>query len=324
MIRIGVLGAGHLGKIHIKLLQELSEQFQLVGYYDHHPENQVIVAERFGLRHFESEDALLAEVDAVDIVTPTLTHFDLATKAIRRFKHVFIEKPVTETFEQAKSLAALAEEAGVRVMVGHVERYNPAFVAIRDRNITPLFIQIDRLAQYNPRGTDVSVVHDLMIHDVDLALKLAGSTGIKRVSGSGMPVVSPTADIANARIEFHNGCVAQLTTSRVAFENRRLIQLFTKDAFYVLDLLNKQASVHSLFAEEETARANGEVVATYQTPEGNRWVSRQALPVPELNAIKQELADFGEAILSGKPTPIPLVEAADALQVVEEIYDKLV
>ncbi|MFN3940819.1 MAG: Gfo/Idh/MocA family protein, partial [Chitinophagales bacterium] len=209
MIRIGVLGAGHLGKIHIKLLKEISA-FQLVGFYDPDEATAINVSESLGVPYFTDMQHLIDAVDAVDIVTPTLSHYDCARKALKKTKHIFIEKPLANTVEEAKEMISLVQEANVKAQVGHVERFNPAFLAIKNTALNPMFIEAHRLANFNPRGTDVSVILDLMIHDIDLVLSMVKST-VRRIHASGVSVISQTPDIANARIEFDNGCVANLT-----------------------------------------------------------------------------------------------------------------
>ena len=241
MIRIGVLGAGHLGKIHIKLLKQIPE-FELVGFFDPNKKKTAKAEEEFGIKSFESIQQLVAEVDAVDVVTPTLSHYECAALALKNSKHVFVEKPITNTVEEAKDLIRLAEEANVKVQVGHVERFNPAFIAARPYCKHPMFIESHRLAQFNPRGTDVSVVLDLMIHDIDIILSMVNSN-VKQISASGVAVVSDTPDIANARIEFDNGCVANLTSSRISMKNMRKSRFFQKDAYISVDFLDKVCEV---------------------------------------------------------------------------------
>ncbi|MGB0918173.1 MAG: Gfo/Idh/MocA family protein, partial [Flavobacteriales bacterium] len=218
-LKVGVLGAGHLGKIHLKLLSE-TEGYNLVGFYDPDPDQASFTKQEFGIEAFSSIEALIDAVDVVDVVTPTLSHYECASVALRKSKHVFIEKPVTNTPEEAESLMKLAHEANVKVQIGHVERFNPAFIASKPFINQPMFIESHRLAQFNPRGTDVPVVMDLMIHDIDIVLSIVKSP-VKRISASGVAVVSSTPDIANARIEFANGCVANLTASRISLKNMR-------------------------------------------------------------------------------------------------------
>jgi predicted dehydrogenase len=237
MLKVGVLGAGHLGKIHIRLLLELSDQYEFIGFYDPSPEQASAISAEFGIRSFSTIEALIDAVDVVDIVTPTLAHYDCAAQALKASKHVFIEKPLTETLEEAKTLINLAHEANVKVQVGHVERFNPAFQAALPYLNKPMFIETHRLAQFNPRGCDVPVVLDLMIHDLDIILSVVKS-GVRRVSASGVAVVSDTPDIANARIEFDNGCVANLTASRISLKNMRKSRFYaTKEPAIVNDYL---------------------------------------------------------------------------------------
>ncbi|MFT7345511.1 MAG: putative dehydrogenase, partial [Lentimonas sp.] len=245
MLKVGVLGAGHLGKIHIRLLLGLKDKFEFVGFYDPNPENAAKVAEEYKIKAFSDMNELIEEVDCLDIVTPTLSHYVCASKAIKASKHVFIEKPVTETLEEARSLISLSREAGVKVQVGHVERFNPAFREAIAHLGSPMFIETHRLAQFNPRGTDVPVVLDLMIHDIDIILSVVKSN-VKRVSASGVSVVSDTPDITNARIEFENGCVANLTASRISMKNMRKSRFFQKDAYISVDFLTKETEVVSM------------------------------------------------------------------------------
>ena len=229
MLKAGVLGAGHLGKIHLRLLNQ-SNKFELVGFYDADPENAKRVVEEFGYTYFDSIDGLIEAVDVVDIVTPTLSHYDCAKQAIKKGKHIFIEKPITNTVEEAETIRTLVAEHGVKGQVGHVERFNPAFIGVKEQIKNPMFIECHRLAEFNPRGTDVPVVLDLMIHDIDIILSVVQSP-VKHISASGVSVVSETPDIANARIEFKNGCVANLTASRISLKNMRKTRFFQKDAY---------------------------------------------------------------------------------------------
>ena len=320
MIKIGVLGAGHLGKIHIKLLKEI-DAFELVGFYDANAATAVIVENEFGVKRFETIEELLEVVDAVDIVTPTITHYDCASKAIRNSKHVFIEKPITNTIEEAKSLIGLSKEANVKVQVGHVERFNPAFIAAREYCSGPMFIESHRLAQFNPRGTDVSVVLDLMIHDIDAILSVVKSN-IKRISASGVAVVSDSPDIANARIEFDNGCVANLTASRISLKNMRKSRFFQKDAYISIDYLDKKVELIRL------KNVTGEpdplaVIVDLGSAKGSKQIYFENPKTHPTNAIKMELEMFAESI-NNNTTPI--VSADDgykALDVAYKIIEKM-
>lgn len=321
MLKIGVLGAGHLGKIHIRLLLELNEQFEFVGFFDPSEENAKTAIETFNIKRFDTIEALLDEVDCVDIVTPTITHFDCASKALRKSKHVFIEKPVTQTVEEAKVLIELAHEAGVKVQVGHVERFNPAFQAALPYFNSPMFIETHRLAQFNPRGTDVPVVLDLMIHDIDAILSVVKS-GVKRISASGVAVVSDTPDIANARIEFDNGCVANLTASRISMKNMRKSRFFQKDAYISVDFLEKEMEVVSM---QDVVGEPGPFDMVFDMGEG-KPVKKILFDKPELeptNAIKEELFTFYEAIVNDTTPIVPIEDGYLALNVAQKIVDKL-
>ncbi len=320
MLKIGVLGAGHLGKIHIRLIKEI-DHYELVGFYDPDAKNATIAAEEFGIPRFDSIEALMDAVDVVDIVTPTLSHYECAAMALKNSKHVFIEKPVTNTTDEAKSLMQLAEEANVKVQVGHVERFNPAFITARPHFDQPMFIETHRLAQFNPRGTDVSVVLDLMIHDIDIILSVVKSN-IKRISASGVAVVSDTPDIANARIEFDNGCVANLTASRMSLKNMRKSRFFQKDAYIAVDFLEKAVEIVQMKGIEgepdpfamtlDLGEGKGMKEIMFQTPE-----------ITPNNAIKEELDTFAKSIMNNT---VPLVTIHDgyyALDVAHKIIEKL-
>ncbi len=239
MLKVGVLGAGHLGKIHLRLLNE-SQKYTLIGFHDPDAINSKKVEAEFGYSYFDNINKLIDAVDVVDIVTPTLSHFDCAKKAMEKGKHVFIEKPITNTLEEAETLLSLEEKHNVKGQVGHVERFNPAFMAVRDKIQNPMFIETHRLAEFNPRGTDVPVVLDLMIHDIDAILSVVNSE-VKQINASGVSVISNSPDIANARIEFENGCVANLTASRISLKNMRKSRFFQRDAYISIDFLEKKS-----------------------------------------------------------------------------------
>ena len=250
MLKIGVLGAGHLGKIHIKCIKQI-ENYELVGFYDPIEETARKVESEMEVKCFDSIDSLIDAVDVVDIVTPTIQHFACASKALQRSKHVFIEKPIVATPEEANALIKLADEAKVKVQVGHVERFNPAFFAAEPFIKSPLFIEAHRLAQFNPRGTDVPVVLDLMVHDLDILLSIVKSP-VTHISASGISIVSPTPDITNARIEFENGTVANLTTSRISMKNMRKTRIFQRDAYITVDFLDKVCEIVRIHDEVDT------------------------------------------------------------------------
>ncbi len=321
MLKIGVFGAGHLGKIHIRLIKELSNEFELVGFYDPSDSIAEAVIEQFGITRYSSPEELLDVVDAIDIVTPTVAHFELAAMVIKRSKHVFIEKPITETYEEAQQLIRLAEEAGVKVQVGHVERFNPAFQAARPFLGSPMFIETHRLAQFNPRGTDVPVVLDLMIHDLDIILSVVNA-GVKQISASGVAVVSDTPDIANARIEFQNGCVANLTASRISMKNMRKSRFFQRDAYISVDFLAKELEVVRM----ETINGEPDPFDIVFDMGDGKPVKKIFFDKPEIgesNAIKEELFTFHEAIVNDTEPIVSIIDGSRALDVALQIMEKV-
>lgn len=321
MLKIGVLGAGHLGKIHIRLLLELKDEFEFVGFYDPSDDNAADAIEKFGIQRYETIQDLLNVVDCVDIVTPTLAHYDCASQALRNSKHVFIEKPVTQTVDEARSLMELAREADVKVQVGHVERFNPAFQSAIPYFNKPMFIETHRLAQFNPRGTDVPVVLDLMIHDLDIILSVVKS-GIKRISASGVSVVSDTPDITNARIEFDNGCVANLTASRISMKNMRKSRFFQKDAYISVDFLTKELEVVRM---EDVKGEPSPFDIIFDLGEGkpSKKIYFDKPDIEETNAIKEELRTFAESIKNDITPLVSLDDGYRALDVAQKILDKL-
>ncbi|MCB0478085.1 MAG: Gfo/Idh/MocA family oxidoreductase [Crocinitomicaceae bacterium] len=321
MIKIGVFGAGHLGKIHIKLIQELKDTFELVGFYDPSDENAKLAIEQYGVERYSNLEDLMEKVDAVDIVTPTLSHFDVASKAIKSSKHVFIEKPVTETLDEAKILLNLCEEADVKVQVGHVERFNPAFLKASETIQNPMFIETHRLAQFNPRGCDVPVVLDLMIHDIDIILSVVKSN-IRRISASGVAIVSDTPDICNARIEFDNGCVANLTSSRISLKNMRKSRFFQKDAYISVDFLTKELEVVKM-KDLEGEPDPFDMVLELGEGKPSKLIMFDKPEIDELNAIKEELRTFAESIATNSPTRVSLHDGYSALKVATDILEKL-
>ncbi len=320
MIKIGILGAGHLGKIHIRLLKEI-ENFEVIGFYDANPEAAKLVEQEFEIKCFDSIEELLDLVDAVDIVTPTITHYTCASKAIKKSKHIFIEKPVTNTIEEAKTLIGLSKEANVKVQVGHVERFNPAFMAAREYCSNPMFIETHRLAQFNPRGTDVSVVLDLMIHDIDIILSVVKSN-IKRISASGVAVVSDTPDIANARIEFDNGCVANLTASRISMKNMRKSRFFQKDAYISVDFLDKKVDVISLKNVEGDIDPLA-VTIDLGKGKGSKQIFFENPIISPTNAIKMELEAFANSIINNTTPLVSIDDGYKALDVAYKIIEKM-
>lgn len=320
MIKAGVLGAGHLGKIHIKLLKEIPK-FNLIGFYDANADVRKQVSEEYKIKAFASMEELIDECDALDIVTPTLFHYECAAKAIKRTKHVFIEKPVTTTIEEAKSLIGLIKEANVIAQIGHVERFNPSFIAAKNYFSNPMFIETHRLAQFNPRGTDVSVVLDLMIHDIDIILSLVNSN-IKKISANGVAVVSDSPDIANARIEFDNGCVANLTASRISMKNMRKSRFFQRDAYISIDFLDKKVEVIRL-KEVKGQPGPFDIVIDLGENKGSKQIYFENPEILPTNAIKAELETFADCIISKKTPPVSIDDGYRALNVAYQIIEKM-
>ena len=317
MIKVGVLGAGHLGKIHLRLLQQ-SEKYELVGFYDPFDDNATKVAAEFGYTKFESIDTLIDAVDVVDIVTPTLSHFDCAVSAIKKGKHVFIEKPISNTVEEAETIIKLAKEYNVKGQVGHVERFNPAFSAVKNQIINPMFIETHRLAEFNPRGTDVPVVLDLMIHDIDAILSVVKSP-VKAVHASGVSVISDSPDIANARLEFENGCVANITSSRISMKNMRKARFFQKDAYISVDYLEKACEIVKM---KDAPEQPGDFDMILQNAEGvKKQIYFDNPNVDANNAILDELETFADAINNNSTPIVTLEDGTNALRVAYQIID---
>lgn len=320
MIKIGILGIGHLGKIHLKLLKEISA-FHLVGFYDIDSEKSQQAEKEFGVKNFSSVDELLNECDAIDIVTPTVTHHPLAIKALKNSKHLFIEKPLCSTLDEAKQIMALAQEADVKVQVGHVERFNPAFLSVKNYFDQPLFIETHRLAQFNPRGTDVSVILDLMIHDIDIVLSVV-KANVKKINASGVAVVSDTPDITNARLEFDNGAVANITASRISMKNMRKSRFFQRDAYISVDFLHKKTEVirlKNILGEPDPLA----VTIDLGNGKGVKQIFFDNPKIEESNAIKMELESFAHSIAEDKPAVVSVEDGFRAMDVAFKVMEKI-
>lgn len=320
MLKIGVLGAGHLGKIHLRLLNQ-SEKYQLVGFFDPLEENALKVATEFGYKKFDSIAELISAVDVVDIVTPTIQHFECAKMVIEAGKHIFIEKPIATTVEEAEEIVALATKFNVKGQVGHVERFNPAFTAVKDMIDKPMFIETHRLAEFNPRGTDVPVVLDLMIHDIDIVLSVVKSR-IKKISASGVAVISDTHDITNARLEFENGAVANLTASRISLKNMRKSRFFQKDAYISVDFLTKELEVVRM--QDVIGEADPfDIVLDLGPNKAPKKIFIDKPELQEINAIKEELKSFYDAITQNVSPKVTVEDGCAAMEVAIEIIEKL-
>ena len=318
LLKIGVLGAGHLGKIHLRCILQADQVYALAGFYDPNPDTSRETALQFNIRAFPSAEALIEAVDVVDIVTPTPSHFALAEKAILAGKHVFVEKPLTRTLEEAQQLIQLSRAHRVQVQVGHVERFNPALLALKGQDLNPMFIEAHRLASFNPRGADVSVVLDLMIHDLDIVLSMVHSP-VKQVAASGVAVVSETPDIANARIEFENGCVANLTASRISLKQMRKVRLFQRDAYISLDFLDKKAQVVRLFQPEDLVLPTDAPAISLDTPRGPRLLVMDNPEIEAGNAIQMELETFADSIFEHTRPKVDIEDGYSALQLAYRI-----
>lgn len=317
-LRIGILGAGHLGRFHIQQAQEIDD-LEVVGFYDPDPQKVKKAEEDFSIKGFDSMDELIDSVDIVDVVTPTLSHYDCASSALRKFKNVFIEKPITNTIEEARSLLNLVHEAKVKVQVGHVERFNPAFVVAKEHIKTPQFIETHRLAEFNPRGTDVSVVLDLMIHDIDIILSVVNSP-VKKISASGVAVVSDTPDIANARLEFVDGCVANITASRISLKNMRKSRFFQRDAYISVDFLEKKSEIVTM-EDVEGEPDPFDITVDLGPGKGSKKISFDKPEIEPVNAIKEELKSFVDSIKNDTDEVVSIEDGLNALEIAYKILD---
>lgn len=317
MLTIGVLGVGHLGKFHLNNWKGM-EGVRIAGFFDPNDENAQTVAEQYGIPRFNDAATLMDACDAVDIVAPTTQHFELCKLAITKGKHVFVEKPLANTMDEARELVKLAREANIRFQVGHVERFNPAFLALKEYQLQPMFIEVHRLAQFNPRGTDVSVILDLMIHDIDIILHLVNSN-VKYISANGVAVMSDTPDIANVRIEFDNGCVANLTSSRISMKKMRKMRLFQKDAYIGIDFLEKKTEIIKLHSPSDTNVFTFDI----DTNNGKKTIAIANPGVQDGNAIQMELMAFRDAIAAHAETPVSVLDGFRAMDVAHQILEKI-
>lgn len=319
MLKIGVLGAGHLGKIHINCIKQISK-YNLVGFYDADKETAKRISAELDINSFDTIDELIDAVDVVDIVTPTIAHFDCASKALKKRKHVFIEKPIVATPDEANKLIKLADEAKVKVQVGHVERFNPAFLSMKDHIQDPVFIEAHRLALFNPRGTDVPVVLDLMVHDIDIVLSIIKSS-VKDIHANGVAIVSETPDITTARIEFENGSVANLTASRISLKNMRKMRMFQRDAYITVDFLEKKSEIVRI-KEINDNEIIDPMAMVIDTGKGkSRQISFKKPEITQVNAIKMELECFNDAIVNDTIPPVTIQDGVAVLQLAYDILD---
>jgi predicted dehydrogenase len=317
MLKIGIVGVGHLGKFHLNNWLEIND-VEVVGFVDPSDEIAADVIAKYGIKRFFDTDDFLNQCDAIDIVAPTNYHYEWCEKAIKRGKHVFVEKPFAHTMDEARQLVKLAKESNIKLQVGHVERFNPAFLALKGFDLKPMFIEVHRLAQFNPRGTEVSVILDLMIHDIDIILSLVKSD-VKKISASGVAVMTDTPDIANVRIEFDNGCVANLTSSRISMKKMRKMRVFQKDAYIGIDFLDKKTEIIKLKEDQDT----NVFAFDMATPTGTKTIAVANPPVPQINAIKRELEEFKDAINNNTQTVVSEIDGLKAMDVAHQILAKI-
>jgi len=317
MLKVGVFGVGHLGKFHLNNWQEI-DNVKLIGFYDPSDENAAAVKQQYGLKRFKNAADLIDASDVVDIVAPTTMHHELCKMAILKSRHVFVEKPLANTMSEAKEIVKLTKEANIKLQVGHVERFNPAFLALKEYELNPMFIEVHRLSQFNPRGTDVSVILDLMIHDIDIILSLVKSN-VKNIYANGVNVLSDTPDIANVRIEFDNGCVANLTSSRISMKKMRKMRLFQKDSYISIDFLDKKTEV----IKYKTPSDKNVFTFDIETNTGKKTIAIAAPLIKENNAIKLELQSFIDAIVNKQPVTVSDMDGYSAMEVAHLILDKI-
>jgi predicted dehydrogenase len=318
MLKIGVFGVGHLGKFHLNNWKNI-KGVELVGFFDPNDQNALEVSKKYGIPRFADPESLMNQIDAADIVAPTTFHYDISRLALRNGKHVFVEKPMADTMDQAREIVQLVKESKVKFQVGHVERFNPAFLALKSDKLNPMFIEVHRLAQFNPRGTEVSVILDLMIHDIDIILHLVKS-GVRNVFASGVAVMTETPDIANVRIEFNNGCVANLTSSRISMKKMRKMRLFQKDAYIGIDFLEKKTEIIKLKSDGDDELFTFDI----ETPQGTKTLAIDNPEVKEVNAIEAELTAFRDSILLNQRPPVNEIDGFMAMELAHEILKKIV
>jgi predicted dehydrogenase len=317
MLKLGIFGVGHLGKFHLNNWKQIPG-VEIVGFFDPNNDNAKAVEAEYSIKRFMDEEELIKASDMIDVVTPTHLHFPVCEMAIKMGKHVFVEKPMANTIEEGKAIMEMVKEAGVKLQVGHVERFNPAFTALKDITLNPSFIEVHRLAQFNPRGTEVSVILDLMIHDIDIILSIVKS-GVKHISASGVAVLTDTPDIANVRIEFNNGCVANLTSSRISMKKMRKIRLFQKDAYIGIDFLEKNTEIIKLKKPDEEDAFSFDI----ETHQGTKTISIANPVVENGNAILAELTSFVQSIQNDEPTVVSEIDGFLAMEVAHQILEKI-
>jgi len=320
-LKVGVIGTGHLGKIHTKLFGEV-EKADLVGIYDIDTAQANEAAKEFGTKAFTNLDELLSSVDGVSIVATTSAHYELVKKAFEKNVHVLVEKPITATIEEAEEIVNIANQKKLALQVGHIERFNPALLSLEKYQLDPKFIQTDRLAQFNPRGTDVAVVLDLMIHDIDIILSLIKSE-VKEIKASGVAVVSDNIDIANARLEFENGAVANVTASRISQKKMRKMRMFQQSGYIALDFITGVAELYRLIGQKEMDENHFLSFGEMGVGEKRKFVVYDQPEIKQVNALKHELEIFVKAVQNQTKPIVSGEDGLKALKVADEIIKKI-
>ncbi len=306
-MKIGVIGIGHLGQHHARIFSELDDS-ELIGVYDIDFQRAETIAQQNHCKNFHTVKDLLKKVDAVSIATPTTTHFNYCKESLNTGKHIFVEKPICSNLEDAKELVSIAENNNLKIQVGHIERFNPAIMALSKILLNPIFIEANRIAPFTPRGSDVPVVLDLMIHDIDVILSLMRSR-VKNIKAVGIPILTNDIDIANAKIEFENGALANITASRISLKRERKIRFFQKNMYISLDYQKKDVQVVKKSVEIEQVMK--EIMSGKRQPDISELYNRQKLEIIEKEPLKSELENFVDAIQNNKR---PIVNGQDGYE----------
>jgi predicted dehydrogenase len=320
-LKVGVIGTGHLGKLHTKMFRSI-ENCELIGIYDSNLDQAKAVSEEFGVPSVTSLEDLLSKVDAVSIAATTTAHHELAKKCFEKGVHVFIEKPITATIKEAEELVEISEKKKLNLQVGHIERFNPALVAMEKYINDPKFIQTDRLAQFNPRGTDVAVVLDLMIHDIDIILSLVKSDVVE-VQANGVAVVSDHLDIANARLQFENGAVANVTASRISQKKMRKMRIFQKDTYVALDFVTGVSEAYRLLTPDAEVVPTQISFGEIGVGEKRKKLVYEQPEQKEINALQYELQLFVNSVINKTKPVVSGVDGLRALKVAQLIIQKI-
>jgi len=323
-LKAGIFGLGHLGKIHLKILKEICAErndIEICGVYDSDKEKNETISKENNFEICNTADDLIKKINTAIIVTPTSTHFDIAERTISNDINTFIEKPVTDTTEEAEKLLKLSEKKKIKIQIGHIERFNAAILALDSYNLAPMFIETHRLAQFNPRGTDVSVIQDLMIHDIDIILNLVKSK-VKSIDANGVAIITDKIDIANARIKFENGCVANITASRISLNKMRKMRLFQKSAYISIDFLQNTSEVFRL-DDGKSDNSNSIALTEFIQGENKVKIYYEKPPVKEVNSMKYEMNKFIDSIVNDLEPIVTLEDGLQALEVANEIVKKI-